>query len=104
MTTEELKTLFEKHADDYLEWEEVPEKYRVASRRDLCAFILLDKLVSRAGESPRDIVSCAEHDEIWLSVSPDELADSAITEEDIKALSQLGVLVDSDLDCFRMRV
>lgn len=103
MTTNELETFFIKYADScYLREDSVPAKYKVASRRDLCAFILLDALVP--GKRLGDMVSAAEHDEIYLAVDPEELAASAVTEEDIKALVGLGVSYDSGLESFRMGV
>lgn len=56
MTTHEL---FEKHHDEFLKFDRVEPK--LASRPDVHAFIALDKLFPRK----RDLVCCAEHDEIW---------------------------------------
>jgi hypothetical protein len=56
---------------------------------DLCAFILLDKLVP----GKRDIVTHAEHDQIWVGVSCDELKEVA-TEEDILYLVRCGVFLN----------
>jgi len=70
-----------------------------SQRADLCAFLLLDKLVPEK----RDIISCAEHDQIWLDVSDDDLAEVA-TEDDIVYLLRCGVWHDDDEECLCMFV
>jgi hypothetical protein len=62
------------------------EECLVTKRADLLVFLILDRLVPGTG----DIVSGAEHDEIFLGVDIDDLAKVA-TEEDIILLRQLGV-------------
>jgi len=90
MTVEELAEIFEAHDDKYLEGE-------IDGPSDLAAFNLLNKLVP----SNKDIVSCAEHDEFWLSTSPEELA-AVATEEDIIFLIRCGIRFDEDTDSFAM--
>jgi len=98
MTREELVALFEKHSDDeYIEFTRLPKDLRVSSRKDLCGFILLDKLVPGKFE----IVSSAEHDKIWLGVEIDDLAGVA-TEEDVKNLLRCGVRMDSSVESLAM--
>ena len=80
---------YEKHDDEYLKFDLVQNK--TSRRPDLHAFNLLDRLVP--GED--DIVNAAEHDEIYLSVSPDELAKVA-TEEQIIELIRCGVRYDGN--------
>ena len=58
--------------------------------KDLYAFKMLNELVP----SKRDIVACAEHDEIWLDVEPEELA-KVITVEQITELRMCGVRYDT---------
>lgn len=99
MTTEELVALFEKHEDEYyLEgvFHKPETYYGPTKRRDLNAFLLLERLVP--GE--RDMISGAEHDEFFLDVDLEELAKIA-TEEDVKNLLRCGVVV-SEHDCLRM--
>ena len=85
MTTDELYQAFEKYNDEYLEGiEDGRPKY--SERRDLHAFMLLDKLVP----GKADMVSGGEHDEIYLEVSPDELA-PVVTEEQVHDLVRCGV-------------
>ncbi len=69
---------------------------------DLDAFLLLDRLVSSEPVTHgvghrRDMVSCAEHDQIWLNVDLDRLA-AAATLEDVANLQRLGVMLDSSTD------
>lgn len=96
MTLEKLAELFEKYTDDgeYLEFEKIENPK--SKRPDLNAFILLDSLVP----SDCDIVSCAEHDEFWLDVSPEEVAKVA-TPEQILELVRCGVCYDDGVESFR---
>lgn len=89
---DQLMAWFEKHSrDEYGHFERV----RLPSSRspDLCAFLLLDRLVPSAGTE--DMVSCAEHDEIYLRVDPRELAEVA-SEDDVIYLTRCGVSCDGD--------
>ena len=88
MTVDELVEIFEEvNDDDYgdfgLIWP------RLSNRPDLHAFILLDKLVP----GMMDMVSAAEHDQIWLGVSLESLA-KVITKEQVIELSRCGVYID----------
>lgn len=65
-------------------------------RPDICAFLLLDKLVS----GTKDMVAAASHDQIWLEITGDELAEVA-SEDDIYMLVCCGVwLYDGMLTMF----
>lgn len=68
-------------------------------RKDLRAFALLDEIVP--GTS--DIVSCAEHDEIYLSIEPEELFAKA-TKEQLRELVRLGVHYTEGEDSLTMNV
>ena len=94
----DLSVIFEKYDDDYLKFDRVEKKF--SQRPDLCAFILLDKLLPNAA---LDMISAAEHDEIFLEVDCDKLAEVA-TEEDILMLTRCGVRYDDDLDGLAMFV
>lgn len=92
-----LIEIFEKYKeDDYLEFERVENKLH--ERPDLCAFLLLDKLLS---DPCKNIVSDAGHDQIYLGVDIEKLADVA-TEDDIVTLIRCGVLYESDTDSLYM--
>ena len=80
-----LEEMFEKYDDEYLNFERVDEPLH--SRPDICAFILLDRLLPNPG---RDIVDAAEHDEIFLDVDIDKL-EGVATEADILTLVRCGV-------------
>lgn len=89
MTLDEMEMLFEKHEDQYL------VKPNGDPRRDIDAFNAIDKLCPSNG----DMISCAEHDEFWLSVEPEKLA-SLAEEETIIFLIQCGVRYDNDTQSF----
>ena len=93
----DIKALFEKHEDEFLKFDCVDNKR--SNRPDLHAFLLLDELIS--GTS--DIVSGAEHDEIFLQVEPDDLA-KIVTEEQIVELIRCGVRYSCDYESFAMFV
>jgi len=94
MTTQELKSLFEKHDDEYLKFDRI--QGRTTNREDLHAFNLLDRLVPYVESTGcSDIVSCAEHDEFWLSIDTAKLAD-VITEEQVVELIRCGVRYDTN--------
>lgn len=95
MTYEELEACFEKHADEYLRFERVDNPRH--QRPDLCAFMMLHDLVPSA----RDMVSAASHDEIWLDVSPEDLA-PVVTDDIVCALVRCGVRWNDG--CFAMFV
>lgn len=94
---EDLKALFEKHNDEFLEFERV--KNKLSTRRDIHAFILLNQLLPDTG----DILSAAEHDEVWLSIDVSDLAKVA-TEYQIIDLIRCGIRYDSDIDSLAMFV
>jgi hypothetical protein len=94
---EDLKAAFEKVEDDYIKFERVENP--ACKRPDICAFLLLDKLVPGS----RDMVSAAGHDEIYLDVDTEDFANAA-TDEDILFLTRCGVRFDEENDSFAMFV
>lgn len=93
-----LQDIWEKHQDEeFLKFDRVQNKQ--CTRPDIHAFLLLDKLVTRN----RDMVSAAEHDEIWLDVEPEELAKVA-TEEQIIELIRCGVRFEAATESLAMFV
>jgi len=88
---------FEKYSGEFLEFGRVQNPY--SGRPDLHAFIMLDRLV--AGQS--DIISSAEHDEIYLDVSPQAL-EVVATEHHILTLVRCGVRYSQEFDCLCMFV
>lgn len=93
MTAEEL---FEKHNDEYLEFERVENPK--SRRADMHAFIRLDELFP----GNQDMVSAVAHDEIWLVVEPEQV--EALDEATVIELTRCGVRYDSESDCLAMFV
>ena len=80
---------------EYLQFAKI-EKPR-SSRPDLHAFLLLD---SKKPGSNRDMVSAAEHDEIFLDFDPDDLA--LLSDDEILELIRCGVRLDKSVDSLAM--
>ena len=97
MTLQELHALFELYEPESHKFENVENKR--SQRPDLHAFLLLDEL----WPGNRDIVSSAEHDEIYLGVTPDALAEVA-TPEIVRELRRCGVRYDRGTDSLMMFV
>lgn len=95
----DLEAVFEKFDDEYIRFERIENPAH--SRPDVCAFIMLDRLVP--SEKSRDMVCSAEHDEIWLDVDIEELARVA-TEDDVLSLVRCGVRLDTDIQSLAMFV
>lgn len=93
----DLKQFYDDHDDEFLKFDRVLNQ--MSSRRDVHAFQLLDILVPVKD----DIVSCAEHDQIWLSVDVEELLEAA-SEEQLLDLHRCGVWYDDDVESLSMWV
>ncbi|MEX3983956.1 hypothetical protein AB4Y45_33765 [Paraburkholderia sp. EG287A] len=93
----DIKATFTKHGDEYGKFDRIENP--PTTRPDLCAFLLLERLAP--GDT--DIVSAAEHDEIYLSTECDKLA-AVATEADIVTLLRCGVRYSSEFDCLHMWV
>lgn len=93
----DLHKIFEKFNKEYTQFQNVKDK--LYHRPDICAFLLLDKLVTDIEN--RDMVSAAGHDEIWLDVDCEKLA-AVATEEDILTLTRCGVRYDNGTDSLAM--
>lgn len=92
---ENIQAVFDKFDDEFLKFERVENKR--SKRPDLHAFLLLDELVP--GTS--DMVCAAEHDEFFIEVSPEKLAEVA-TEDQIRDLVRCGVRYSSEVDSLAM--
>ena len=97
MTLEKMLELFKKYEDsEFLHFDQIAVKS--TNRPDLHAFVLLDRLVPsethRLGYGS-DMVSGAEHDEIFLDTDLEKLA-AVITEEQVVELSRCGVRIWED--------
>lgn len=94
----DLYETFEKYNGEYGKFDRVENKLH--DRPDLCAFLLLDKLLPNVGH---DLVCAAGYDIIYLEADCENLAEVA-TEEDILILSRCGVFYDTATDSLAMFV
>lgn len=83
---------------EYFEKQDDLRDYKVP-RNDMTAFILLNKLIPFEDR----IISHAEHDQIWLNVDIEKLA-NVITEDDINVLVNNGVWIDTKSESLSMFV
>lgn len=89
------KEIWEKYEDEFLKFERIENKRSV--RPDLHAFMLLDEMCV---DNDDDIVSAAEHDEIWLNASSEDI--ERLTEPQILELVRCGVMFDEDTESLSM--
>lgn len=89
MTVEELETIFEDNHDQFLLFAYVVNPMHL--RPDLCAFLMLDKLVPGC----LDMVAGADHDEIYLEVSTEKLA-AVASKDQLIDLIRCGVRLHED--------
>lgn len=94
----DLEKAFEAASDEFLEFERIEKPLH--PRPDICGFLKLCELLPNAG---RDMVSAAEHDEIFLDVEPEKLAEVA-TQDDIIYLHRCGIRLSSETDSLAMFV
>lgn len=80
---------FDKYSDEYLHFERVEKKR--SNRPDMHAFLLLNQIVP----GTRDMISAAEHDEIYLSIDVDDLLAIA-SDAQILELVRCGVRLDEE--------
>ena len=90
-----IKDFFDEHENEHGKFDKIETP--PSDRPDLCAFLLLDKIVPGS----YDIICGAEHDIFWLSVSPEEFCNSC-SESDLIYLIRCGVFYDEDVDSFAM--
>lgn len=79
-----LEEFLEEHDEEFIRFGRV--EHKLSNRPDIHAFLLLDQLCPGG----RDIVSYAEHDEIYLDVDVKELLEKA-TDEQLIDLHRCGV-------------
>ncbi len=89
MNREEFLDILDKYQSS--KFDDITNK--LSNRRDLHAFILIDKLVSNPQKTW--IIECADHDIIYLSTSIEELCKAGITKEQVIELSACGVEEDN---------
>ncbi len=94
---DKLVKMFEAASVAYLG--NTPIKNADTPRMDLHGMLLLDKLDPT--NSIRDMITSAEHDEIWLSADPKVVMEN-ITQEQVQELVQCGIMYDEDCDSFHL--
>lgn len=92
---EEIEQWFEELNDEYLDDDKVDSPLH--PRRDIAAFLLLHKIVG----GTRNIIAAAEHDEIFLDASLEDLAKAGASRVQVLELIRYGVrLNDGSLSMF----
>ena len=86
--------------DDFLLFNRIPEIERPCSSPDLCAWLLLDKKFP--DEKNRDMVSAAEHDEIWLRITSEQV--TQLSDMEVLYLTRCGVRYDGEFEGLCMYV
>lgn len=86
--------------DEFLIFRNIPDAERPCSSQDLCAFVYLDKKFP--DDKNRDMVSAAEHDQVWLRITEEQIA--TLTEADVLYLTRCGVFHEDDSDSLSMFV
>lgn len=71
---------------------------KVSLRRDVHAFVLLDRIFGGS----MCMVACAEHDEIFLDPTPEQI--SKLTKDQVIELVRCGVHYNCENDCLCMSV
>ena len=92
-----LAKIFADNAEEHRQFDRVTNKR--SNRPDLHAFMLLDGLCP----GKKDIIASASHDEIYLSIEPEELAKVA-SEEQVVELIRCGIRYDAVCECLQMFV
>jgi hypothetical protein len=90
---------FGKHADDHGRFDRIIAP--PSTRPDLCAFLLLDKLVPSSRVD--DLISTADDGRIWLDVTREQLAKVA-SSDDVLYLVRCGVRLGSGTECLMLDV
>ena len=98
MTREEMVKIFKDHDEDFGEFQAIATP--LSTRPDVNAFMLLDRLIPGRFN---DLLTAADHDEIYLDVDPDAFA-AVATEENIIDLIRCGIRYDDEEGEFRMFV
>lgn len=94
---EDADEIFQEFEDEFIRFDRVENK--LSSRPDIHAFILLNQLVP----GNRNMVGCAEHDEIWLDIDVDKLK-AVATKEQLRELHRCGVRYDRSVESLAMFV
>jgi len=99
-----LAEMFEAENEEFLKFERIDNPKHITP--DICAFLMLSEMapaIGRGSGRPVDIVSAAEHDEIFLATDCQQLATVA-TIEFVRDLVRCGVRYSEEYDCLCMFV
>ena len=95
MSEEDMDERWERLTEgEFLMFEQVSPKR--SRRPDLHAFLLLDELFT----GTNNIVAAAAHDEIWLDIEGEDVAN--LSDDQIIELARCGVMYDSENDSLCM--
>lgn len=97
MTRKEVIDFQKKYDDEFGKFEKVSVENHLSSRKDLCAFLIIDNLIKWPYTSA-DIITRTEHDTIFLNLEPEEIPD----EQTLLYLRRCGVTYRTDKDSFCM--
>lgn len=92
-----LSERFDQYDDEFLEFKRI--KNPLSARPDLCAFLILDVFFP----GKRDIISGAEHDEIYLEIDCEKF-DAVVTDTVLRDLVRCGIRYDKGVDSLCMYV
>lgn len=91
---------WERVNDEFIKFENIPKSDRPFTSPDICAFALLDKKFP--AERDFDMVSCAGHDEIYLRIESEQIAQ--LTDDEILYLTRCGVRYEDDTESLALFV
>ena len=72
--------------EDRLEFENLPDKYKLHARRDLCGFLIMDMLIPGTNR----ILRGADHDVVYMDADREEVL-AKCTLDDLRALRACGI-------------
>lgn len=85
---------FEKYDDEFLNFELIENPMHPCP--DVCAFLMLNKIAPM--QPGRKMISASAHDEYYLDIDIEKLAENATTEQ-IRDLHRCGIRYESGFDC-----
>lgn len=94
---EQVAKWFDCDSYDYkfLNFDKIENKF--SNRPDLHAFIMLDRLSPIPKYPSEDLISNSEHDEYYLSVSQEVIAN--LTKDQVIELLRCGIYYNSEFNC-----
>lgn len=95
LSPKKIESIFKKHDDDFLKWEDVPAERRRHTRPDIHVFLMLDEKFPPeiADERNFDIIAWSEHDEFGFDI--DIEGKNTLTEVDLRDMIRAGLRLDN---------